>query len=414
MPRALRGLRARRCAATPTSRTPPGCAPAATRRWRASSSARWGDYARALERLSRPRGGPARSACAPRAVDLLGHARGPAAAGHRRGRAGAGADRRGRPPARFGRSAGAAASGCRSAPTPRGSQRALADAGVSAVCVELTGRFGLGAARAPAPARERVGRGARADRPRHDLAGVERRRLPGERRLPRLPPPHGPPPQPVEQRRRRLRPRTSARARARARRRLRRADDRAPARRRRAACREAGWRCAPWTPSCSATGGMRASPGSRRSSRSARGRGSSWCAWTTRWNGTSRPAGSLRRGRRPTSGRRAAGGRTATCRPGRARRSPRWRSRRARPSSRCSAPARARAPRRCASCSRCRPATGRSWSPAASPRPTRASASRATARALARALAERSGDRDRAALRNLAVDADAHGAAGGR
>ncbi len=52
----------------------------------------------------------------------------------------------------------------------------------------------LGRARAPASARGRVGRGARADRPRHHLTRVERRRLPGARELPRLPPPHDPPP----------------------------------------------------------------------------------------------------------------------------------------------------------------------------------------------------------------------------
>ena len=54
------------------------------------------------------------------------------------------------------------------------------------------------------------------------------------------------------------------------------------------ACRGAGWRCARSTPSCSVTGGMRGSPGSGRWWRSARGRDSSWCGSTTRWNASSR------------------------------------------------------------------------------------------------------------------------------
>ena len=119
---------------------------------------------------------------------------------------------------------------------PRARRRARA------TCVELTGSLRPGRRRAPAAAaRRRRGR-ARADRPRDDGAGVERRRLSGGRRLPRLPPPHDPSPQTVGQRR--LAPTTTRgrwRSGARACRRLRRAHDRPPARRRRrAAGRRAG------------------------------------------------------------------------------------------------------------------------------------------------------------------------------
>ncbi len=57
-------------------------------------------------------------------------------------------------------------------------------------CVELTRRYWLGRARAPAPAAVRLRRRALPDRSRHDLARVERGRLPRRRRLPRLSPPH--------------------------------------------------------------------------------------------------------------------------------------------------------------------------------------------------------------------------------
>ena len=107
------------------------------------------------------------------------------------------------------------------------------------------------------------------------------------------------------------------------------------------------------------------------------------------------------RGRSQAWAGRAAGGRAATCPPGRVRPSPRWPSPRARPSSRSlAAGAARRAPPRCASCSRCRPATGRSWSPARSPRRTRASASRAT------------GGRSRARSPGTAVPRAGAGAAG--
>ena len=184
-------------------------------------------------------------------------------------------------------------------------ERALCDAGVQRRLRRADQPLRAGGPRAPAAAAERVGRGARADRPSHDLAGVERRRLSRERRLPRLPPPHRPPAQAVEQRRRRLR--SPARA---SRWRRKHAADfvaRTIARLRDAGAglsRAAGWRCSPSTPSCSATGGMRASPGLRRSWRSARSRGSSSCAWTTR--------SSARAGRdRASSAAPASGSRSA-------------------------------------------------------------------------------------------------------
>ena len=87
----------------------------------------------------------------------------------------------------------------------------LRDAGVRAVCVELTGRFGLGA---PSTCSRCVTDSGLllvpVDRPTMSLVWSDAR-LPGGGRLPRLPPPHRPPPQPVEQRRRGLRPRRGAR-----------------------------------------------------------------------------------------------------------------------------------------------------------------------------------------------------------
>ncbi len=53
-------------------------------------------------------------------------------------------------------------------------------------------------------------------------------------------------------------------------------------------CPAAAWSCARSTPSCSATGGMRVLRGWGRWSRSARARASRWCASTTRWSATSR------------------------------------------------------------------------------------------------------------------------------
>ena len=151
----------------------------------------WGDYERALERFAERGGGPAGRVRAARAVDLLGHARGAAAARHRRGRARAGPDRRRGPPRAL-RRRGLARRllAARVRATRPGWSPALADAGVRAICVELTSRFGLGAREHLRPLVSEVGRDARADRPRDDVARVERRRLPGQRRLPRLPPPH--------------------------------------------------------------------------------------------------------------------------------------------------------------------------------------------------------------------------------
>ena len=369
--------------AHPRARTSRACARAATRRSRASWSARGPSTSARCERF-RERGGDLLGALrAARAVDLLGHARGAAAAGHRRGRAGAGADRRGLAPRALRRALGgrllaarvrpraapgAAAGGSRRARHVRGAHQPLWPR----------------RARAPAPARGRVGRGARADRPRDDRARVERRGLPRARELPRLPPPHDSPPQPVGQRRERLRPRARARRSAREHAaRVRRRHDRAPARRERDASTAAGGDPLPggglvvcaldtellghwwyegvdWlravVEECSRQGLVARAP--RRSAPR--------CATRRRWT--------------TPSGGRARGARTATCRPGRARRSPTWRSRRAPPSCARSPPAGA-GDAACASCWRCRPPTGPSWCHASWPSPTRTSASRATASA---------------------------------
>ncbi len=111
----------------------------------------WGDYERALRELRAPRRGPARRARALRAVDLLGDARG-AAAARQRGRA---AHCRCRaastPTAPASARAGGAASGCRSAPTrPPG---AHAGGGRRARHLRRADRPPrAGGARAPAPA----------------------------------------------------------------------------------------------------------------------------------------------------------------------------------------------------------------------------------------------------------------------
>ena len=280
---------------------------------------------------------------------------------------------------------------------------ALADAGVRAVCVELTGRFGLGAREHLRPLVSESG---------VVLVPIDRATIslvwsddgyPAERRLPRLPPPHRPPPQPVGQRRRRLRPRARARARARARRRLRRAHARAPA------------RAAPGLPGRRA-GGVRARhraarPLVVRGPRLAGGGRRGVLAPGPRAGAPGRRARALARAarRRRASGDGGAageqlGGATATSRPGRARpvAEMAFAARAAELEAARRAVAGAPVRRRCASCSRCRPATGRSWSPAGSPCPTRASASRATAGARARRCAT---GRTRASsgLRNLAV-----------
>src|SRR5436190_2177453 len=66
---------------------------------------------------------------------------------------------------------------------------------------------GARARRAPTLARWAA---ARTDRPRHARARLEPPRLPRPRHLPRLPPPHEPPPSPVGQRRLPVRPRGGA------------------------------------------------------------------------------------------------------------------------------------------------------------------------------------------------------------
>ena len=118
------------------------------------------EYAAAAERLRRARAADLLGALgAARQLDLGGHARGAAAAGHRRRRRAAGADRRGVAPPPL-RRLGAAASGCPSARTRRGWTRRSRTPACAPPCVELTDAFGLGDARAPAPARHRRRAGA--------------------------------------------------------------------------------------------------------------------------------------------------------------------------------------------------------------------------------------------------------------
>ena len=190
------------CGPRRTGSTPRPRAPAATRRVAREIERAAGDYARALERAA---GRPARARCA---RTRRGRARRrtrcsrcsrptpPSAC-----RCAPASPRTGRASAR-----GAAASGCRSAATRRGSTRCSRRPGVHAVCVDLTDVLGRGDAAPAAPGRDRGRAAARADRPRDGRARVERRRLPGPRRLPRLPPPHRARPPPVGERRRGLRP----------------------------------------------------------------------------------------------------------------------------------------------------------------------------------------------------------------
>ena len=144
---------------------------------------------------------------------------------------------------------------------------ALEEAGVRATCVELTAAFGLGRRAAPAADRHRRRAGAVAAGSRDRGAGVGRGRVPGEPRLPRLPPPHRPRPPPVAKRRRaRMTPRPRSALVARRRRGLRRPRPRARGGRGRVRVR-GRHRAA------RATGGMRACSGWPRWSTRPRARG---------------------------------------------------------------------------------------------------------------------------------------------
>ena len=155
----------------------------------------------------------------------------------------------------------------------------LEEAGVHATCVDLTDVFGPGDARHLRPLRTRGRPAAGPGRPRDDRAGVERRRLPRPRR----------PTATTTTTRSTTTGRgpttaastTATAALALAREhaaRLRRAPSPARAARRLGG----GWRCARWTPSCSATGGTRACSGWRRCSRRPAARAWRSSASTTR------------------------------------------------------------------------------------------------------------------------------------
>ena len=177
--------------------------------------------------VRRPRARPGRRvrrARRRRAVDLGRHPRGAAAAGHRR-RAAAAA----RPPASRRTSAplrrlGRRASGCPSARTRPGSSATSPSTACASFCVDQTDALGLGCSTTSSPVRHRGRAGGRADRLADRRARLDDdARLPGRRRLPRLPPPHRARPEAVEQRGRPYDRAAAWRARARARARLRRA-----------------------------------------------------------------------------------------------------------------------------------------------------------------------------------------------
>ena len=175
--RAVRHVRRRCPPRAPTRRTRPGCAPAATRRSRWSSSARGGDYD-ARSRACAPRRRSAGCACASRRwTSSATHAILPLLAtdaGVRlQVRSGVDAARR-----RFGTGwrGGFWLPECAYAPWLL---RALEDAGVRAVCVELTALRRSGAASTCARCSRDSGVVLVPIDRAHDRAGVERRRLPG-------------------------------------------------------------------------------------------------------------------------------------------------------------------------------------------------------------------------------------------
>ena len=162
-PRARRGRAARGRHEQPGARARARVAATTSARWSACS-ARGGDLLGAL--------------AAARPLDLLGDARDPAAAGHRRRAALQVAQRhRLTPPAL--RGLARAASGCRSAPMRPWLRARWPRRACAAICVELTDASGRAPGSTCARSRSESRPGARADRPRHDGAGVERRRLPG-------------------------------------------------------------------------------------------------------------------------------------------------------------------------------------------------------------------------------------------
>ena len=131
----------------------------------------------------------------------------------------------------------------------------LEEAGVRAACVDLTDVLGYGDTAQLRPLRTAAGPAARADRPRADGPRVERAAT-RPRAPTATPPPHRAPPHAVGGRRRALRPARAAASSART--------PPSSRTRPRGGSRAAGWRSARWTPSCSATGGTRASTGSPR------------------------------------------------------------------------------------------------------------------------------------------------------
>ena len=171
----LRDVRARD-ASRATSR-------AAARRAPTSSSPSWSarppTTARARERFEAIGGDLLGALGPPRDLDLVGHPRRAAAAGHRRRRARSRCDTGIAVAPRGASATGAAASGCPSART-RPWLDAAARGGRRARGVRRPDRRAR-PRRAPRPCARCAPRraDARADRPRHDRAGVERRRLPG-------------------------------------------------------------------------------------------------------------------------------------------------------------------------------------------------------------------------------------------
>ena len=249
--RFLREDAARRC----TRRTGPASRATGEPELAAEVRRAAGDYARAARRVRAPRPRPGGGVPRPaRGVELWTSARHPrraAAAGHRAGAAPSGG--LGEASHRGASGTGAAGSGSRSARTSPGSSASWPISACARSASTRPTSLGLGAPSTDAgalPGRHRRRAGGLAD----GAARVERRRrLPGQRRLPRLPPPHGARPRPWDND---GAPYDPAAAAAQARRH---AQDFVAARCARARSRgRRALRAARSTPSCSATGGTRA------------------------------------------------------------------------------------------------------------------------------------------------------------
>ncbi len=191
----LLGVPARRARSESTARTSTGSPTPASRAWRPSCAARPATTRAPPSAFEALRRRPARRVRGRRdgrrAVDVGGDPRGAAAAGDRRRRSAC----RSRPAspataARFG-ALGRRLLAARVRLRARARAGSSRDAGVRAVCVDLTDVLGHGALAQLEPIATAAGPDRGADRPGDRRAGLERRSgYPADRRLPRLPPPH--------------------------------------------------------------------------------------------------------------------------------------------------------------------------------------------------------------------------------